>query len=185
MQFPSGGSTLARRKLIVFFIRPEWYCQNDQLYENTFKRCNYETCVLTDNRALLQPVDAVVVYACRMSEPLPLPSASSCQIWVACSIESPVHYEGYYSSRPCGLSFTPGGDITVYVWHIPTKLAHSLFVNSVLVSLSVFMALSTVFHSVNSLDNSPFSHSVLPVLSLSYWSFQLYIPLWKSPSALI
>ena len=44
-----------------------------------------------------------------------------------------------------------------------------------LVSISVFMALSTVFHSTNSSDNSPFSDSVLPVLSLPYWSFQLYI----------
>ena len=34
------------------------------------------------------------------------------------------------------------------------------------------MALSTVFHSINSPDNSPFSHSVLPVLFLPYWSFQ-------------
>ena len=48
---------------------------------------------------------------------------------------------------------------------------------SVLVPLSVFMALSTVFHSINSPDNSPFSHSVLPVLSLPYWSVQLYISL--------
>ena len=32
---------------------------------------------------------------------------------------------------------------------------------SVLVSLSVFMALSTVFHSISSPDNSPLSHSVL------------------------
>ena len=56
---------------------------------------------------------------------------------------------------------------------------------SVLVSISVLVALSTVFHSVNSHDNSPFSRSVLPVLSLPYWSFQLYISLSKSPSALI
>ena len=48
---------------------------------------------------------------------------------------------------------------------------------SVPVSVSVFMALSTVFHSINSPDNSPFSDSVLPVLSLPYWSFQLYISL--------
>ena len=31
----------------------------------------------------------------------------------------------------------------------------------------------------------PFSDSDLPVLSLPYWSFQLCISLWKSPSALI
>ena len=52
-----------------------------------------------------------------------------------------------------------GGDVAVYV----------------LVSLSVFMALSTVFHLINSPDNSPLSHSVLPVLILPDWSFQLHI----------
>ena len=56
---------------------------------------------------------------------------------------------------------------------------------SVLVSISVFMALLTVSHSIILPDNSPFSHSVLPVLCLPYWSFQLYISFWKSPSALI
>ena len=45
---------------------------------------------------------------------------------------------------------------------------------SVLVPISVSLALSTVFHSINSPDNSPLSHSVLPVLILPYWSFQLY-----------
>ena len=56
---------------------------------------------------------------------------------------------------------------------------------SILVSVYVFMELSTVFHSINSLDNSPLSHSVLPVLILPYWSFQLYISLRKSFSTLI
>ena len=40
---------------------------------------------------------------------------------------------------------------------------------SVLVSVSVFMALSTVFRSINFPDNSPLSRSVLPVLILPYW----------------
>ena len=44
---------------------------------------------------------------------------------------------------------------------------------SVLVSVSVFMALSTVFHSINSPVNSALSHSVLPVLFLPHCSFQL------------
>ena len=48
---------------------------------------------------------------------------------------------------------------------------------SVLMSISVFMALSTVYHSINSPDNSPLSHSVLPVLFLPYWSFQLCVSL--------
>ena len=77
-----------------------------------------------------------------------------------------------------------GEDVAVYVFDInQPSLPTPLY--SVLVSISVFMALSTVFHSINSPDNSPFSHSVLPVLSLPYWSFQLSISSRKSPSALI
>ena len=51
---------------------------------------------------------------------------------------------------------------------------------SVLVSVFVFMALSTVLYSINSPDNSPFSHSVLVVLALPYWSFQLNMSLYES-----
>ena len=49
---------------------------------------------------------------------------------------------------------------------------------SVFVSSSVFLALSTVFHSKLAPNSSPFSDSVLPVLSLPSWSFQLYISWW-------
>ena len=66
-----------------------------------------------------------------------------------------------------------GGDVAVYVLHINHPSLPTPFY-SVLVNISVFMALSTVFHSINSPDNSPFSHSVLTVLSLPYWSFQLF-----------
>ena len=45
---------------------------------------------------------------------------------------------------------------------------------SVFVSISVFMALSTVLYSIDSPNNSPFSHSVLVVLALPYWPFSLY-----------
>ena len=78
------------------------------------------------------------------------------------------------------------GMLGLYFWHKPTELAHSFLFYS-----SVFMALSTVlFHSINSPNNSPLSHSVLPVLFLPflllpYWPFELYISLWKYPSALI
>ena len=48
---------------------------------------------------------------------------------------------------------------------------------SVFVSISVDMAVSPVFHFINSPDNSPLSHSVLPVLFLPCWSFQLHISL--------
>ena len=65
-----------------------------------------------------------------------------------------------------------GGDVTVYVKDVNQPSLTTPFY-SVLVSISVFVALSTVFHSINSPDNSPFSHSVLPVSSLPYKSFQL------------
>ena len=77
-----------------------------------------------------------------------------------------------------------GGDVTVYVCDTNQPSSPTPFY-SVLVSISVFMALSNVFHSINSPDNSPFSHPVLPVLSLPYRFFQLYVSLWKFPSALI
>ena len=60
-----------------------------------------------------------------------------------------------------------GGDNAVYVFDTPF--------DSVLVSLFVFIDLSTVFHSINSPDNPPLSHSVLPLLFLPYWSSELQI----------
>ena len=66
------------------------------------------------------------------------------------------------------------GDVAVYVFDINQLSLPNPF-SSVLVSVSVFMALSTVFHSINSPDNSPLSHSVVPVLFLPYWSFRQYL----------
>ena len=68
------------------------------------------------------------------------------------------------------------GDVTVYVCDRNQPSLPTPFY-SVLVTVSVFMALSTVFRSTNSPDNSPFSHSILPVLSLPYWSFHLHVSL--------
>ena len=76
------------------------------------------------------------------------------------------------------------GDAAIYVFDINQPSLSTPF-NSVLVSVSVFMTLSTVFHFINSPDKSPLSHSVLSVLFLPRWSVQLYISFWKSPSALI
>ena len=59
-----------------------------------------------------------------------------------------------------------GGDVAVYVFDINQPSLPTPF-HSVLVSVSIFMALSTVFHSISSPDNSPLSHSVLPVLFLT------------------
>ena len=44
----------------------------------------------------------------------------------------------------------------------------------VLVSVSVFLALSAAFHSINSPDNSPFPYSVLPVLIRPFNYVSLY-----------
>ena len=60
-----------------------------------------------------------------------------------------------------------GGDVAVYVFDINQPSLSTPFY-SVLVSMSVLIALSTVFHSVNSPDNPPLSHSVLPVFFLPY-----------------
>ena len=58
-----------------------------------------------------------------------------------------------FSPSPAGSS-SRGGDVTVYVLDInQTSLPIRFY--SVFVSVSVFMALSTVFHSINSPDNSP------------------------------
>ena len=55
-----------------------------------------------------------------------------------------------------------GGDDEGYVFNINQPSLPTPFY-SVLVSVSLPKPLSTVFHSINSLDSSPLSHSVLPV----------------------
>ena len=60
---------------------------------------------------------------------------------------------------------------------ISSQFPRTVFRYSVLVSLSVFIAFSPVFHSINSPNNFSLSHSVLLVLFLPSWSFQLYISL--------
>ena len=70
-----------------------------------------------------------------------------------------------------------GGDGVVYVLD-KSQLALLTPFCSVLVSVSVFTVLSTLFRSKNSPSNSPLSYSALLVLFLPYWSFQLYISLW-------
>ena len=81
----------------------------------------------------------------------------------------------FLSLCPHGLT-SHGGDVAVYVFNI-NQLSLPTLLYSVLASVSVFMALSTVFHSINCPDNSPLSHSVLLVLFLPHCSFQLYISL--------
>ena len=64
-----------------------------------------------------------------------------------------------------------GGDVAVYVLDLNQPSLPTPFY-SVLECVSVFMDLSSVFHSIIFFsDSSPLSHSVLPVLFLPYRSF--------------
>ena len=77
-----------------------------------------------------------------------------------------------------------GGDVTVYVWRKPTELAHSFSFCSY-----AYFCLSgpfncTSFHKLSQ-QFSIFSLCSSSLSSQAYWSFQVYISLWKSPSALI
>ena len=67
-----------------------------------------------------------------------------------------------------------GGYVAVYVFDMNQPSLSTPF-NSLLVCVSVFMALSTVFYSINPPDNPPLSRSVLPVLFVLGWSFELHI----------
>ena len=71
------------------------------------------------------------------------------------------------------LSLLPLSQLTTCFRREPSELAHSFY--SVLEYVSVFMAHSIVFHLINSPENSPLSRTVLTVLFLPYWSFELYV----------
>ena len=76
------------------------------------------------------------------------------------------------------LTFTWWGCYGLSFWHKPTELARSfLFCSCVCFCLH---GPSTVFHSINSPDSTPLSHSAFPVLFLPRWSFQLYMSLYES-----
>ena len=88
---------------------------------------------------------------------------------------------------PRGFTFMCGGDITVYVLDI-NQPSLPIPCYSVLVSVSVLTALSTVFHSINSPDNSPLSHSVLLVLFLPYLALStiyLFMKVSLSPDTIL
>ena len=95
------------------------------------------------------------------------------------SIATPLHFFYFclWNMCPRGLTFTWWGCYGLCQRCKPTELAHSFSFRSCI--YFCLMARSTVFHSLNFPDNCPFSHSVLPVFSLPYWFFQLYISLWK------
>ena len=86
------------------------------------------------------------------------------------------HFRFHLIFRVPGGSHSRGGDVAVYVVDINQPSLPTPFY-SVLVSVHVFLVLSTVFHSINPPDNSLLSQSVFPVLSFSYWSLQLCVSL--------
>ena len=94
------------------------------------------------------------------------------QICLVNTVLSAIRYNRVFSVLTCVPVGSPlrGGDVVVYVEDINQLSLPTPF-------YSFFLVLSTVFDSINSSNNSPLSHSVLPVLILPYWSFQLYISL--------
>ena len=66
-------------------------------------------------------------------------------------------------------SLSRGGDVTVYVFDINQPSLPTPFFCSCVFFFFLFMALSTLFYSINSLDNSPVSDSNPPVLFLRHW----------------
>ena len=74
-----------------------------------------------------------------------------------------------------------GGDDTVYVWHKPTELSQSFSFCS-----RTYFCLygpSTVFHSINPPDNSPFSDCSSCLISalLVFPTLQLFVKVFFSP----
>ena len=67
--------------------------------------------------------------------------------------------------------------VSIYVFIALSTIFNSIFLYSV-VSIYVFMS-STTSHSINSTDNSPFSHSIHPVSVLFCGSFN-YASLYES-----
>ena len=93
----------------------------------------------------------------------PSPTTAPCLcVWCTCQSTDQLRHQVSVPEVSAG-SPSRGGQVTVYVLDInqpnwPPSL------HSTLVSISVFVALSTVFYSINSPDNSLLSHSVLLVL---------------------
>ena len=116
-----------------------------------------------------------------------------CSVWPSrmtwywtspCNYQYRYHYYYYYYSP------SRGGRVTIYVPDV-NQLSLPTPFYSALVSDSVFMVLSTVFHSINSPNSCPLSHSVLPVLfcfigPLNYISLHESLPQpWYNPLCLI
>ena len=84
--------------------------------------------------------------------------------------------------HPCWLTFHVVG--MLWFMYDINQLSLPTPFYSVLMSISVFIALSTVFHFINSPDNSPFSHAVLPVLSFSFSAIYPFMKVSFSPDVI-
>ena len=84
-------------------------------------------------------------------------------------------------ASPHGLTFTWLRCYCLCQRHESTELAHS-FLYSVLASVSLFMVLSTVFHSINSPNNSAFSLCSSGLISVLLVLSTLYLPIKVSLS---
>ena len=93
-----------------------------------------------------------------------------------CSESTSIFLASYASACPCWFTLS-WWDVTVYVLDI--KQPSLPTIHSVLVSVSVFVALSSVFHSINYPDSCLLSHSVLLVLFCLIGPFN-YISLYES-----
>ena len=104
------------------------------------------------------------------------------------------------ATDPCAVVSAPSRSLLAHKYNPPLFILGSLLLHtcacvrthththaslptpfySVIVSVSVFIAISTVFQSINSPDNSPLSRSVLPVLFLGLIGPFNYISLDES-----
>ena len=171
-------SNIGKRRRIRVSTQSNSHCSCQYSYSQPF---NHESCTLTYK--LSQPLLSLVYpiythfgfiskfdigdhcYSENLSKRLPS--------WVTTSLLRPhvkttcVDVKRFLvKDVPTGTgSPSHGGCVAVYVFDINQVSLPTPF-HSVLVSVSAFMALSTVFYSINSPINSPLSYSVLPILFL-------------------
>ena len=151
-------------------------------------------CSPMSNTVLWSDILCAIVSICRSTESNNCVPLSVCHSTAFCPLGSNLYaivwYSKLYHSVPAivqvhKVSPSCGGDVVLCVKDINQPSLPSACY-SVLVSIFVFMALSSVFHPINSPDNSLLSRPVL----LSYFcltgpSFRPYISLRRSPSAQI
>ena len=145
--------------------------------------CDYARgCTDTERESALK-VDSGREIPCRTGESNPSQRRAGPTLYQLSYI--PTHTRGVLcpSFLP---SFVPSFDPTCLpACHLPPPPFYSSFLSSFLLTCLPGIAHSTVFHSINSPNNSPLSLSVLSVLFLPYWSFQLHMKVSLSPPIIL